>query len=90
MIPKNRRPIHPGVILLEQFLMPKGMTQVELAQRIGVSLQRINTLINGKRDMTAETAILLSRELKTTPEFWLNLQMQVDLYDAMAKLKKAA
>lgn len=90
MIPKNRRPIHPGVILLEQFLIPKGMTQVELAERIGVSLQRINTLINGKRDMTAETAILLSRELKTTPEFWLNLQMQVDLFDAMVKLRKAA
>lgn len=90
MIPKNRRPIHPGVILLEQFLIPKGMTQVELAERIGVSLQRINTLINGKRDMTAETAILLSRELKTTPEFWLNLQMQVDLFDAMLKLRKAA
>jgi addiction module HigA family antidote len=90
MIPKNRRPIHPGVILLEQFLIPKGMTQVELAERIGVSLQRINTLINGKRGMTAETAILLSRELKTTPEFWLNLQMQVDLFDAMVKLRKAA
>lgn len=90
MIPKNRRPIHPGVILLEQFLIPKGMTQVELAERIGVSLQRINTLINGKRDMTAETAILLSRELKTSPEFWLNLQMQVDLFDAMVKLRKAA
>jgi antitoxin HigA-1 len=90
MTPKNRRPTHPGVILLEHFLVPKNMTQVELAHKIGVSIQRINTLINGKRDMTAETAVLLSRALKTTPEFWMNLQMQVDIYDAMAKLKKAA
>ena len=73
MIPKNRKPAHPGKILLLEFLEPMELSQMELARKIGVSVQRINTLINGKRDMTAETAILLSSILKTTPEFWMNL-----------------
>ena len=61
----------------------KGMSQLELAKRMKVPIQRINTLINGKRGITAETAILLSKELKTTPEFWMNLQHAVDLYEAL-------
>src|ERR1035438_1568570 len=55
MIPSNREPTHPGEVLLHEFLKPKKMSQVVLAQKLGVSLQRVNTLINGKRDMTAET-----------------------------------
>jgi addiction module HigA family antidote len=90
MIPKHRQPTHPGEILREEFLRPMGISQVELARRMGVPLQRINTLINGKRDMTAETAILLSRELKTTSEFWMNLQVAVDLYKASRHLEHAA
>ena len=90
MIPKHRRPTHPGEILLKEFLEPKGMSQVQLAQKMGVSLQRINTLINGKRDMTAETAILLSRVLKTSSEFWMNLQVLCDLYEARQSLEHAA
>ena len=66
MIPKNRRPSHPGEILLELYLKPVGMSQMELARRIGVPIQRVNTLINGKRDMSPETAILLSKVLKTS------------------------
>ncbi|HBU69383.1 MAG TPA: addiction module antidote protein, HigA family [Elusimicrobia bacterium] len=79
MIPKERRPTHPGEILLEEFLKPMGMSQVELARKMKVPIQRINTLINGKRDMTAETAVLLSAVLKTSPEFWMNLQVANDL-----------
>lgn len=90
MIPKNRRPTHPGEILLELYLKPLGMTQLELARRMGVPIQRVNTLINGKRDMTAETAILLSRVLKTSSQFWMNLQINCDLYDAQKHLEHAA
>ena len=90
MIPSHRKPTHPGEILLHEFLEPLKMSQVLLAQKMGVSIQRINTLINGKRDMTAETAILLSRTLKTTPEFWMSLQNVFDLYEAKSALKMAA
>jgi antitoxin HigA-1 len=89
MIPTKRRPSHPGEILLEEFIKPKGMTQIELAKRLKVPIQRINTLINGKRGMTAETALLLSREFGTTPEFWMNLQNAVDLFNARLHLQAA-
>lgn len=87
MIPKNRRPTPPGEILLKEFLEPLGMTQVWLAKRIGVPVQRINTLISGKRGVTAETALLLARQLKTTPEFWMNLQNACDLYGAASRIR---
>jgi len=89
MIPAHRKPTHPGDILLHEFLEPMGLTQMELAHRMGVPIQRVNTLVNGKRDMTAETAVLLSRALKTTPEFWMNLQDACDLYEARAHLAHA-
>ena len=90
MIPKNRRPSHPGEILLELYLKPMGMSQLELARRMNVPIQRVNTLINGKRDMSPETAILLSRVLKTSSQFWMNLQMNCDLFDAQKRLDHAA
>ncbi|MCX6140145.1 MAG: HigA family addiction module antitoxin [Candidatus Kapabacteria bacterium] len=90
MIPKNRRPTHPGEILLEEFLIPLGLTQVELADRMGVSVQRINTIVNGKRDISAETAVLLSITLGTTAELWMNLQAACDLFDARRSLGSAA
>ena len=90
MIPKHRKPTHPGEILLKEFLEPMGMSQVKLADRMDVPVQRVNTLINGKRDMTAETALLLSRVLKTSPEFWMNLQDALDLYEAKEHLARAA
>lgn len=89
MIPKYRKPTHPGEVLLQEFLEPMGLSQVELAHRMGVPVQRVNTLINGKRDVTAETAILLGRVLKTTPEFWMNLQDAYDLYEAQEHLAHA-
>jgi len=79
MIPKNRKPTQPGEILLEEFLKPMELSQLELAQRMGIPVQCINTLINGKRGMTAETAILLSKVFKTSSEFWMNLQVACDL-----------
>jgi len=86
MIPKYRLPVHPGEILLEEFIIPKKLSQVDLARSIKVPVQRINTLINGKRDMTPETAILLARFLKTSPEFWMNLQTQRDLAIAQHRM----
>ena len=90
MKPTHRAPTHPGEMLLKEFLEPMKLSQVELARRMGVPVQRVNTLINGKRGVTAETALLLSRELKTTPEFWMNLQCAYDLYGAKIALEKAA
>jgi addiction module HigA family antidote len=65
------------------------LSQIEVAHQMGVPVQRVNTLVNGKRDVTAETAILLSRVLKTTPEFWMNLQDAHDLYEAQEHLAHA-
>jgi antitoxin HigA-1 len=82
MVPKNRPPTHAGEILLEEFLKPKKMTQVQLAELMGVPVQRVNTLIAGKRGVTAETALLLSRVFETSAEFWMNLQTACDLFEA--------
>ncbi len=90
MIPKHRKPVSPGEILLKEFLEPMDLSQVELARRMNVPIQRVNTLINGKRDMTAATAILLSRVLKTSVEFWMNLQVACDIYKAEKLLEHAA
>ena len=88
MIPKNRMPTHPGEILSLEFLGPMNISQIALAKKMNVPVQRINTLINGKRDITAETALLLSMVLGTTPEFWMNLQTARDLFIANENLKK--
>jgi antitoxin HigA-1 len=73
-------------MLLEEYLKPAGITQVALAAKMGVPIQRVNGIIAGRRAVTAETAILLSRALGTTPELWLNLQVAVDLWDAQQRL----
>jgi len=82
MSPKNRPPTHPGEILLEEFLKPREMTQVALSARLKIPLQRVNSLINGKRGVTPETAVLLARFFETTAEFWMNLQTKYDLWFA--------
>jgi len=89
MIPKKRTPVHPGVVLLEEFLEPLGLTQVELAAHIGVPVQRVNEIVRGKRGITPETAWLLAQALGTTPEFWLNLQANHDLAIRRPKRKVA-
>jgi len=83
MLPKNRPPTHPGEMLLEEFLKPLEMTQSELAKRIHVSFPRVNEIINGRRGITPDTALRLSRLFGTTPEFWLNGQRNWDLWHAL-------
>ncbi len=89
MIPKHRPPTHPGEILAEEFLRPLGMTQQALADKMGVPIQRVNTLIAGKRGVTAETALLLAKALGTSAQLWTSLQANVDLWYAEQTLKKA-
>ena len=79
MIPKNRVPPHPGEILLEEFLVPLGLTQVQLAEWIHVPVQRINQIVKGKRGITPDTAWLLAGAFGTSPELWINLQTTHDL-----------
>lgn len=79
MTSSNRTATHPGVILLKEFLEPLGFTQKALAMHVGISVQRVNEVVRGKRGITPETAWLLSGALRTTPEFWLNLQSIHDL-----------
>ncbi len=79
MIPENRIPTHPGEILLEEFLKPLDLTQVALVKHLGIPTQRVNEIVRGKRGITPETAWLFSQAFNTTPQFWLNLQMQYDL-----------
>jgi addiction module HigA family antidote len=72
-------PIHPGEVLLEEFLRPMGITQYRLAHAIGVPPRRINEIVLGKRSITTATALRLSRALGTSERFWLNLQNRYDI-----------
>lgn len=82
MLPRKRIPTHPGEILSEEFLKPLGLTQVKLAEHLGVPVQRVNELVRGKRGVTPETAWMLAGAFGTSPEFWLNLQTHHDLVRA--------
>jgi addiction module HigA family antidote len=73
------RPIHPGEILLEEYLKPLNMSANALATVLGVPANRISAIVAGKRSVTADTALRLARAVGTTPEFWLNMQMVHDL-----------
>ncbi len=75
-------PFHPGEILLEEFLNPKGVSQRQFAERMKWSPRKLNEIIKGKRGITADTAIDLSEKLGTSPEFWLNLQQTWELEQA--------
>jgi addiction module HigA family antidote len=83
MLPKNRPPTHPGEMLLEEFLKPLDITQTDLAERIHVSYPRVNEIINGRRGVTPDTALRLSRLFGTSAEFWLNGQRNWDLWHAL-------
>lgn len=85
-MPKHRTPTHPGEMLLKEFLEPMGISQAKLAEDLGIPIQRVNTIIRGKRGVSAETAILLARYFKMSPEFWMNLQTAYDLYQARREL----
>ncbi len=79
-------PTRPGEVLEEEWLKPLEMTQTALADKMGVHVQVVNGIIQGRRAVTAKTALLLARVLDTTPEFWLNLQNACDLWDASKDL----
>jgi addiction module HigA family antidote len=79
MTAKKLAPVHPGEVLLEEFLTPLGLSQNKLALSVGVSPRRINEIVLGKRRVTAETALRLARYFDTTPQFWLGLQADYDL-----------
>ena len=72
-------PLHPGEVLLEEYLIPLNISQNKLALHMRVPAQRISEIINGKRAITADTAVRLAKVIGTTPEFWLSLQMDYDL-----------
>ena len=72
-------PIHPGEILLEEFLKPMGISQYRLAKDIGVSPRRINEIVHGKRAISADTALRLARYFGVSERFWMNLQVRYDL-----------
>jgi addiction module HigA family antidote len=76
---KKMNPIHPGNILLEEFLIPMHLSQNKIATDIGVPPRRINEIVHGKRRITADTALRLSHYFKMSPQFWLGLQMDYDL-----------
>ncbi|MFQ5787538.1 MAG: HigA family addiction module antitoxin [Thermodesulfobacteriota bacterium] len=82
------KPIHPGEILLEEFLKPMELSQNQLANDIGVPPRRINEIVHGKRRITADTALRLAHYFKMSPQFWLGLQMDYDLDIEEDKLSK--
>ena len=81
-LPKHHPPTHPGKMLFQEFLLPLNMTQKELAERIAVSYPRVNELVHGKRNLTPDTALRLSKLFGTTAEFWLKGQLAWDLWHA--------
>ncbi len=87
MAKKAHPPIHPGEILLEEFLEPMELSQYRLAKDISVPARRINEIVHGKRGITADTALRLSRYFGTSERFWLNLQIRHDLEAEKQRLK---
>ena len=82
-LPRNRPPTHPGEMLFEEFVKPLGLTQTELARRLGVSYPRLNEVVKGRRSVTPDTALRLARVLGMSADFWLGLQQDWDLWHAM-------
>jgi addiction module HigA family antidote len=82
-LPTNRPPTHPGEMLLEEFLIPLGITQSAFAVRLGVSFPRLNEVINAKRGVTPDTALRLARVTGMSADFWLGLQQDWDLWHAL-------
>jgi antitoxin HigA-1 len=79
--------IPPGEILLEEFLKPMEIGQVDAARRLGISLNRLNEIVIGKRGITADTALRFAKLLKTSPQFWMRLQADWDLHQAIQRKK---
>ena len=86
--PLQRRPTHPGEMLREDYLPDYGLTVASLAEALGVSRQSMNELLRERRGVSPEMAVRLARLFGNSPEFWLNLQQRVDLWDAKLALKR--
>ncbi|MBU2610719.1 MAG: HigA family addiction module antidote protein [Chloroflexi bacterium] len=82
MVTNKIPPVHPGEVLLEEFLKPWNISQNNLAQHMGITTPRLNDVVRGRRGVTGDTALRLARATNTTPEFWLNLQALYDLETA--------
>ncbi|MCP4345599.1 MAG: HigA family addiction module antidote protein [Desulfobacterales bacterium] len=82
-LPTNRPPVHPGEILLKEFMIPHKLTQTEIASRIGVTKELIHDLINGRKGIDANLALRLSRLFSTSPELWMNGQSAWDMWHLM-------
>jgi addiction module HigA family antidote len=89
MLPRNRIAIHPGQILMQEFLEPLGLTQAALAKALAIPLNRVNELVRGKRGVTPKTALLLAGYFKNSPEFWMNLQTACDLTRTLHEMRKS-
>ena len=89
MLPKERIATHPGEVLLEDYIKPLGLTQATLAKELGISTNRLNELVRGKRGVTADTALRLARRFATSPEFWMNLQTAHELTEARTAMATA-
>jgi addiction module HigA family antidote len=88
MLPKNRKPTLPGDILKYEFLEPLNMTQQQLTDALGITRVRVNEIVTGKRSITPDTAFRLAKYFNTTPDFWLNLQSNIDMWDTLQQYSK--
>jgi addiction module HigA family antidote len=86
--PRDLPPVHPGEILLEEFLKPMGISQSQLALDLRIPFQRVNAIVQGKRSVTAATALLLGKYFGMSPEFWMGLQAKFDLERAEEDTKE--
>src|SRR5580658_6854047 len=83
MLTTKRKPASVGEVLVEEFTQPMGLTQGALAEAMGVQRKHVNELCNGRRGVTAPTALILARVFGNSPDFWLNVQRRTDLWEAM-------
>ena len=88
MLPRKRSPIHRGEMLLKEFLEPREITQKKFANHLGWTNARLNEIINGRRELSADSALSLGDVFDMEPEFWLNLQINFDLWHAKQTHKK--
>ena len=90
MLMTKRKPVPVGEILTQEFMQPIGLTQGALAEAMGVQRKHVNELCNGRRNVTAPTALILARVFGNSPDFWLNVQRRSDLWDAMNSPRERA
>lgn len=88
MLMTKRKPVGVGEILTEEFMVPMGLTQAALAEAMGVQRKHVNELCNDRRNITAATALILSRVFSNSPDFWLNVQRRNDLWNALHNPKE--